>query len=240
MHVEPPDRQGITNTGMDLKEFLRAARNAPYIPKREFVREHVSGKSVLDLGCVAHTLQRCLDQPDTWLHNVICRSAHSVLGVDILEKEVAELNKRGYHMMTGNALTLRLETKFEVIVCGDLIEHVDNLHQLLETIKYHLLPDGIALVTTPNPFAASRFFNILADGWTGINTEHICWFCPQTMFQLAARSGLTIDKFFWLETDFSMPTEHFVWGKLFNRIAPLMARWNQFFRNDFGVVLKKR
>lgn len=222
-----------------LNDYLSMVKRSPYIGKREFIRNYVSNKNVLDLGCVAHTVERCINSPDTWLHNVICKNARSVLGVDLLEKEVQELCKRGYTMICADALAMRLDTKYDVVVCGDLIEHVNNHYSLLETIKYHLLSDGVALITTPNPFAVSRFFNILADGWTGINPEHVCWFCPQTMFQLVERSGLTIDSFFWLETDFSMPTEHFIWGKLFNRIAPLMARWNQFFRNDFGVVLKK-
>jgi glycosyltransferase involved in cell wall biosynthesis len=109
----------------------------------------------------------------------------------------------------------------------------------LETIAYHLRDDGKALVTTPNPFAVSRLFNILADGWTAINTEHVSWLCPQTMFQLVERSHLFVSDFCWLETDFPMPTRARFWGRVFNYWAPVIAGKNQLLRNDYGVLLRK-
>src|ERR1043165_4901887 len=102
-----------------VQEFIVAIRHAPYQPKTEFIRARVVGKTVLDLGCVQHSLDRLFQAPDRWLHNVIRENATSVLGVDILEKEIAELQRMGYNMLAGDATTLRLAERFDVVVCGD-------------------------------------------------------------------------------------------------------------------------
>ena len=221
-------------------DFVDAARGAPYLPKREFIDERVAGKDVLDLGFVGHSLDACHRSPDGWLHNAIRSRARSVLGVDLLEEEVARLQEEGYSALAADALALRLDARFDAVVCADLIEHVTDPAALLDTIAYHLRDDGVGLVTTPNPFAVNRFLNILLDGWTPINTEHVGWFCPQTIFQLVERSGLYIDEFYWLATDFPMRTRRPVLGPLANLAGPWIARKNPLLGNDFGIVLRKR
>ncbi|MBI3852528.1 MAG: methyltransferase domain-containing protein [Verrucomicrobia bacterium] len=222
------------------QEFIATIRHAPYVPKTEFIRSRVAGKKVLDLGCVQHSLDRLFQAPERWLHNVIRANASSVLGVDILEKEVVQLNGMGYNMIVADATTMRLEEKFDVVVCGDLIEHLPNPGALLETIAYHLRQDGIGLVTTPHPLAADRFFNVAFDGWTGINPEHTCWFCPQTIYQLAERCGMHVDDFCWLETIFKSPTKRWFWGFFCNTISRWLVRRNRMMHLDFGVVLSAK
>lgn len=223
----------------DPIDFVDAARRAPRLCKKDFIAGRVEGKDVLDLGFVAHSLEACLRSPDRWLHNAIRSSARSVLGIDRLEEEVIRLREMGFSALAADALTLRLDERFDAVVCADLIEHVTDPGALLGTIAHHLRDDGVGLVTTPNPFAVSRFLNILLDGWTPINTEHVDWFCPQTIFQLVERSGLYIDEFCWLATDFPMRTRRPILGAVANRVGPWIARRNPLFENDFGVVLRK-
>jgi SAM-dependent methyltransferase len=222
------------------QDFIKAIRKAPYVDKRDFVRERVKGKNVLDIGCVQHSLERCLRSPECWLHNVIKVNAKSVLGIDILEKEIVELQKLGHSVIVADATTVRLNTKFDVVVCGDIIEHLTNPGMLLETVAYHLESDGIGLVTTPHPFAADRFFNVALDGWTGVNTEHTCWFCPQTVFQLAERCGLYIDDFCWLKSLFPSPTKKALWGALANATSRWAMRQNRMMHLDFGIALRRK
>jgi 2-polyprenyl-3-methyl-5-hydroxy-6-metoxy-1,4-benzoquinol methylase len=220
------------------RDFIAAIRSAPYENKRNWICSLVKDKDVLDLGVVAHSLDFCLNHRDSWLHGLIRDHAASVLGADVLKEEVKGLEEMGYNVIVADALTLRLNRKFDVVVCGDLIEHVSNPGALLDTIAYHLCDNGFGVVTTPNPLAISRFFNILADGWTDINTEHVSWFCPQTLFQLAERSNLFVDDFFWLETDFPMPTKNRFVGGVLNFLAPRIARKKKVLHNDYGVLLR--
>lgn len=224
----------------DVNSFIDVTKRAPYIPKSDFVITNVTNKDVLDLGFVQHSLDACIKLPDQWLHNVIRTHAKSVLGVDILEEEVAVLQKMGYDAIVADALNMRIDRKFDVIIAGDLIEHVADPGALLDTIAYHLRDDGVGLITTPNPFAANRYFNIFFDGWTAINTEHVSWFCPQTLFQLVERSELFIDDFCWIETHFPMLTKRRFWGRLANFFGKKLAHKNQLFRNDYGVILRKK
>ena len=223
-----------------IDELVSAMVAAPVLNKREFVRAHVEGKDVLDLGCVAHSLERCIAGRDRWLHHTITTSARSVIGVDILGSEIATLSKMGYNMICADALALRLDRTFDAIICGDLIEHVTNPGALLETMRSHMNDGGSGLITTPNPFGVSRFFNILADGWLAINREHTFWLCPQTMLQLLERSSLELESFAWLITDFPMPTFHRLWGKLLNPAAKLIAAARPVFRNDYGIIVRKK
>jgi SAM-dependent methyltransferase len=222
------------------QEFIKAIRQAPYVGKLDFVRQRVKGKNVLDIGCVQHSLDRCLKSPEKWLHNTVRDNAKSVLGVDILEQEVAELQKRGYNIIVADATTMRLDHKFEVVVCGDIIEHLTNPGMLLETVAYHLQNDGTSLVTTPNALAADRFFNVALNGWTGVNPEHTCWFCPQTLFQLVERCGLYVDDFCWVKTSFPSPTQKRFWGTLANATSQWILRHNPMMHLDFGVVLRRK
>lgn len=145
-----------------------------------------------------------------------------------------------FNIIFGDALTIRLEKKFDTVVCGDLIEHVTNPGALLDTISYHMDDDGTGLITTPNPFAINRFFNIFFDGWTPINQEHTCWFCPQTIYQIVDRSNLYIDDFFWLKTEYLMLTQKPVIGTIVNNFGYQISKRRKIFHNDFGIVLKKR
>lgn len=220
--------------------FKAQVNCAPSRNKRDWILDRVARKTVLDLGIIDHDLDYALQHPQRWLHGLIKEKAAFVVGVDILTEAITSLKSMGFQAVAADALTYRDERRFEVVVCGDLIEHVNNPLALLETIAYHLSDDGCALISTPNPYAISRCFNILADGWTGVNSEHICWFCPQTLFQLVGRSSLYIDEFCWLETIYTAPTMRRGWQRLLNYLSPRLANKVPLWRLDFGVVLRKR
>jgi len=221
-----------------IHQFLADIQTASCRNKREWILSFVTGKDVLDLGIIDHGLEYALGS-EKWLHNHIRTHAASVIGVDILANEVTALRKLGYDVECADVQTMRLDRKFDVVVCGDLIEHVTNPGSLIETIEYHLKDDGVGLVTTPNPFAVGRFFQILTQRWIDINYEHTAWFCPQTMFQLVERYSVTIDKLYWLETDYTARARGRFFASFFNAIAPHFARVRPLLNNDFGVVIKK-
>ncbi len=158
--------------------------------KLDWIIPFVRARKVLDLGCVRHSLEE--SEKPGWLHGVICAEAKSVLGVDYLEDAVARLRERGFNVVSANVETMNIGDCFEVIVAGDLIEHLNNFGSFLDRVRAHLTDDGIALVTTPNPVNPLRFFSVLLRGEAGANTEHTCWFTEEVLRQLVARHGLEI------------------------------------------------
>lgn len=224
----------------DYREFLESAKNAFFLKKKDWILDNVKGKSVLDLGVVDHDVERALKNDEKWLHGQIKTQASSLIGVDILEDAVSKLNEAKYNVICADATKIRLNERFDVVVCGDLIEHVHNPLDLLNTISYHLKDDGLALVSTPNALSVSRIFNIWADGFTGVNTEHVLWFCPQTMYQLVSRSDLFISNFSWLKTDYPATTTSKRWGRACNSLSLRLSKTNRLLSDDFGIELKKR
>jgi 2-polyprenyl-3-methyl-5-hydroxy-6-metoxy-1,4-benzoquinol methylase len=159
---------------------------------QDLVAERVAGQRVLDLGCVQHDARHAAD--DTWLHAHLCRRAASVVGVDILATEVAELQARGYRAVVGDACRLDLGERFDVVVAGELIEHVDEPGPFLEGIRRHLVePGGRLILTTPNAYFA---YHVLEAWWCDParrwNPEHVAWYEPFTLENLLTRHGFAL------------------------------------------------
>lgn len=169
----------------------------------EIIKKYVTEKEILDLGCVDHSYERVKSEKmERWLHGFICRHAERCIGVDNNEREVKKLNEDGYNCVTGNVETLELGKKFEVIVAGELIEHLYNPGLFLESIKKHLDKNGVFILTTPNPFFLWRFVEILIKDDFIINDEHTCWFDPKTLCYLMMQHGFSIKEICWVTSSY--------------------------------------
>ena len=154
-------------------------------PRIDWMMKYVTGKSVLDLGCVRHSIEET-EKPG-WLHGEISKVAQRVVGVDYLEQPVLQLKQKGYEVTCADVEVMQLNERFDTIVAGDLIEHLNNLGKFIERVKAHLNPDGVFALTTPNPVNPLRFFSVLLRGEAGANSEHTCWFTEQVIRQLFER-----------------------------------------------------
>ncbi len=177
----------------------------------KFFCKYAKEKNVLDIGCVQH-------DPDNyalpeWVHKALKVVAKTVIGLDYYAAGVTKLKSLGYNVICADAQNFQLNEKFDVIVAGDLIEHLDNISGFLECCKSHLRPDGLLLITTPNPWYWQNILAAAAYGIYGkvklVNKEHACWLCPQTLSQTVARHGLIVTKI------------EFGSQKFYNRLLPL-------------------
>lgn len=160
--------------------------------RRKFERhigEHLEGKSVLDIGCVQHRSSQAKNEG--WMHELIAECASSVLGVDILEEDLAELQSQGYNVLYGDAEDLDLNQEFEVVFLGEVIEHLSDFEGLFNSVDDCLKPGGRVIITTPNAMSAYWLVNRLAKT-EFINPEHTCWFDETTLRQLLRRFGFEV------------------------------------------------
>jgi 2-polyprenyl-3-methyl-5-hydroxy-6-metoxy-1,4-benzoquinol methylase len=159
--------------------------------KINFVHSYTKDKKVLDLGCVQHNKKNYNSK--YWLHKAINFDASSVVGLDLSEDGVNFLNSKGLNVIFGDATSFDLGEKFDVIVAGDLVEHLSNFDGFLLSCRNHLSPNGCLLITTPNPWHWKFILRaITRGGHVPVNPEHTCWLCPTTLSQLVRRSGFSV------------------------------------------------
>lgn len=157
--------------------------------KIKFVTDLCAGKEILDLGCVQH--DPSFSKNKFWLHKAIQKKAKSVLGLDLFKEGVDELNAQGYNIIHGDAQNFSLDRTFEVIVAGDLIEHLSNFAGFFESCAKHMNDQSTLIICTPNPWHWHKVLKA-ALGPVPVNEEHTCWVCPKTLEQLAGRFSMEL------------------------------------------------
>lgn len=182
------------------KNLINNFRKAPVRIKEQEVISFCKGKNVLDVGCVG---QDKFFQSEGWLHKKIKLVANSLVGVDINLEWRDQFAENGYRLVGLDELHT-LNEKFDVIVMGDVIEHVSNVSAFLDMYKPFLNENGKMLITTPNPFSIRQFFTVLLYGHPSVNEEHTAWLDPITLSEIFRRNGLKTDFFCWLH-EYSRP-----------------------------------
>ena len=155
----------------------------------ETLKPWLEEKRVLDIGCVKHDWKQ--HSRSDWIHGLIVEHSREAIGIDISEEGVAELANRGYTIQMANAEDFYLETDFDVLFAGELIEHLENLKGFLNSCKKHMRADSKLIITTPNSFGIVYFVARLL-GINFVNSEHTCWFDEQTLEQLLNRHGIEV------------------------------------------------
>ena len=224
---------------------LAGAAMGPSPTKIDFILEHCRGRRVLDVGCVQHTWEQSHRNPN-WLHRKIREVSAGCVGVDYLTGDVDRLRSLGYDIVTGDVLHDDPPGTFDVVVLGDLIEHLENPLRVLEYAAAALEPGGKTLVTTPNATYLGQFVTVLARRRPEINPEHVVLFDPFTFRNLIERSPLELEELVWLA-----PSWWALWDSRFRlvrkAVSPAVARltsrvvgWRPYLSSDFAAVLRPR
>jgi 2-polyprenyl-3-methyl-5-hydroxy-6-metoxy-1,4-benzoquinol methylase len=184
-------RKKSVMTKFDLSRLLMKSK--PIDSKIEYILKECKNRKVLDLGCIRHSADFALNDPN-WLHKKIIDVADHVVGVDYLSDEIEILQKYGFNIMYGDVtLPLNIESKFDIIVAGDLIEHLTNFDGFFKNCQNLLEQNGKIIITTPNPFFIDEFFYVALKRNFLINPEHTCWIDPQSLLQLISRFNFRIE-----------------------------------------------
>jgi 2-polyprenyl-3-methyl-5-hydroxy-6-metoxy-1,4-benzoquinol methylase len=154
---------------------------------------HVRGPRILDVGCTNHV--PAIDSP-RWLHGQLHRTfpGGRIVGVDLDAENVRTLHAAGFSdTLVMDAEELDLDERFDTIVAGELLEHLSNPGRFLGAARAHLTPGGRLVLSTPYVFALQYALKALTMyPNTSPNPQHTCWFCPQTLAELAGRHGFSV------------------------------------------------
>jgi SAM-dependent methyltransferase len=189
--VDPNSSEALDHrqAALDSVEVLRPR------DRIEFVADVVRDRRVLDVGCVDH-FEGASSDP-AFLHRVVASSARECLGLDIEEAGLEALAASGFEVacvdVTSRSDRARLAGRsFEVIVAGEVIEHLAQPEALFELGDELLTPDGTLVITTPNPYAPHRVSaGRRMAAWE--NVDHTTYHFPAGVIEMAGRHDLVLE-----------------------------------------------
>ena len=182
------------------------------------------GKRILDVGVVDHCLDASLSE--RWLHGRLCEVAKKCLGVDVLTDELEQLRLRGYDVRDADLTRGPLDETFDIIVMGELIEHIEQPGRLLRNAAMMLDEGGLVVLTTPNPWYVNVIIkNLLDTAPFTESADHVSWYDASTLYEMGQRCGLQLYRY----TGVRDAAARTLPGRVLFRIAPFLItlRLNQ-------------
>lgn len=161
----------------------------------KIISSYIESKKVLDLGVLQHSANKA--NAPTWLHRYIADNADECIGVDIEKEGVQALSNMGYNVICDDVQKLDLGKKFDVVVAGELIEHLHNFEGFLTSVRKHLNDNGRFILTTPNALFIGYVLAAIRNKLV-IHEQHTCWFDDVTIEQLLCRFGFEIESIHYL------------------------------------------
>lgn len=175
-----------------------------------------TGKRVLDVGVVDHTLRDPSDP--SWLHGRLRRVAARCVGVDVLGPEVSRLRAQGFDVRFHDLTRGPLEENFDLIVLGEVLEHVESPLALLRSAAVMLDHGGSVVVTAPNPWYVATILRSVRRSTLYVdNADHCAWFDPCTMCELGDRVGLELYRY----SGVRVRSARSYWARIFFGLHPL-------------------
>jgi SAM-dependent methyltransferase len=158
---------------------------------------------VLHLGCTNNPYTEIAIDGGSLLHFEIEKTAAELYGFDFDEAGLAILRRHGsknlYKADLEHLETLDLDMTFDVIVAGEMIEHLNNPGLFLDGIKRFMGPDTILLITTINAYCGLRFFHYSLTRNHGrnepVHPDHVAYYSYSTLSLLAKRHGMEVTRF---------------------------------------------
>ena len=154
------------------------------------------GRRVLDLGCRYGALTRAYSE------------GNEVVGMDVDHEALAEAAKLGIETLHGD-VTERLpveDASFDVVVCGELLEHLPFPERTVAEVRRVLRPGGWFVGSVPNAYRVRNRLVFLLGRPPETDPTHLHMFSPDALRGLLA--------------EFEGPELRYVSG----RFVPLSAR----------------
>jgi len=157
----------------------------------------VRGLRVIDLGFVDEGMMHAKLRHGSWLHEELAAEAAELVGIDADPEGVSEARALGYDahvadVESAHALSeLGLE-QADVVVAGELLEHLDCPGAFLDAVKVLVRPRGSLALTTPNAHGLTNVLGALA-GRELVNPDHVAWLSWRTLATLLGRHGWRIE-----------------------------------------------
>ena len=180
----PPDFYD-TSLKSNLIQRVWHGRRLRVIPR---LVSEVDGR-ILDIGCDGITLTEAVAAK---------AGAKEVVGIDISDKAIAYSKSKHpeFHLAIGHAEELPFHGgAFDMIICSEVLEHVQNPGKVFAEIKRCLKKDGYSLIVVPTE---TSLFKLLWFVWTHFGKgrvwrhAHVQEFHGELLDQLVREAGFRV------------------------------------------------
>lgn len=182
--------------------FPISKRNNKLYFRDEYLMEISTSLKVLHIGCADHIpLIEDKIKKNVWLHKLLSEKASRCCGIDINEAGLEFMRQLGYiDVVNVNIETEELtqsitSEKWDLVILGEILEHVNNPVLFLQNIKNKLKVCADKLViTAPSALRLNNFKKAIKHQEL-INSDHRYWFTPYTLAKVGYEAGLTVSSF---------------------------------------------
>jgi SAM-dependent methyltransferase len=192
MNVTEPHSAQQERLWVSTMPSLHRLRSRPSLVDRVgWLEQQVAGQRVIHLGFV--DVERSTDKTASgqWLHERLSERASQIVGVDLDAEGVASAREAGYEayccdLQDATAIKSLGLPPAQLVVAGELIEHLDCPGRFLDAVVPLLEPGGRLIMTTPN---ATALTNVLVGlglrEWS--SPHHVAMYSWRTLATLLER-----------------------------------------------------
>ena len=211
------------------------AREFELVHRLEMIRSICAEKKVLHLGCTNYPYTTEAIDNDMLLHSDLEKRASELYGFDFDQEGIDILEARGTKNLFKADLEdldkVALDETFDVIIAGEVIEHLNNPGLFLNGIKRFMNPDTQLVITTINAYCGMRFWVYGLRGKGGknepVHPDHVAYYSHSTLQLLLKRHGLSIERFCFYDLGREHRPHSQGWANFINdlsvRLAPQWA-----------------
>lgn len=158
-----------------------------------FIARHASGKKVLDIGCADWPFTAEKVTRGSLLHQRLASCARELHGLDTSDEGIRLMRDFGinnlYVASHGESFVEAAGRQtYEVVVAGEIIEHVGDPVSFLESIRALTDDRGLLILTTINFAPIKRLPRLL---WRNevVHPDHVFYFSFSTLSRLLEQAG---------------------------------------------------
>lgn len=173
------------------------------VQRVDFIKNACRGRKVLHLGCTNWPYtQEALDNGGL-LHLDLQGIASDIYGFDFDQEGLDFLSGKGVDKLYQADLEkldeVQINETFDVIVAGEMIEHLNNPGLFLQGIKRFMNADSRLIITTVNAYCGFRliYYGLRGKGGSAepVHPDHVAYYSYSTLKLLVQRAGFVLDNF---------------------------------------------
>lgn len=173
------------------------------VQRLELIKSTCAGKKVLHLGCTNWPYTQDAIEAGTLLHKDLAEVSRELYGLDFDQEGIDMLASKGFDNLFQADLEklneVDLNETFDVIIAGEMIEHLNNPGLFLHGIKRFMNRETQLVITTINAYSGMRFFVYGLRGRGGwlepVHPDHVAYYSYSTLKLLLDRHSFHVANF---------------------------------------------